>query len=148
MWPKNKFGFTFLECLINIGLLNILLAVLFPVLILFYQEYGITLNQHQRWLTKFFVQDHFLTVIRNATQRLPNSSANQLCLLNNDTPAKEVKIEMINQRIRQKLGRSYQYLTNAGEVDDLYFHYAGKQVFYRVSFSDGSVLSQNVCLRN
>ncbi|MFC1478390.1 type II secretion system protein [Candidatus Margulisiibacteriota bacterium] len=140
-------GFSLIECIVSISVAGLLLSLIMPVLLMFYQEHALFLNKQKKILSGDFVSVRISRQIRNAVQILPESSTSQLCLLNNTVPTREIKYEYVNGKVREKYGNSYHYLTDENIVESLSFTYENRLIRYRIGFADGSVISRDILVR-
>ncbi|MFA5927674.1 MAG: prepilin-type N-terminal cleavage/methylation domain-containing protein [Candidatus Margulisiibacteriota bacterium] len=145
--PQNKkSGFTLLEMIISAGLLAVLLGLTSTILTAVGHESRLALKYQQIFYDQNMTTTQLAKEIRNGLALLPESTNTRLVLLNSDN--KKIEFEMISQRLRQKLGNSYHYLTEANAVKEVRFNYEGGLVNYRVVLFDDSVISRNIFPRS
>jgi type II secretory pathway component PulJ len=140
-------GFTLLEALISTALGALICVTLLQLSAIQYQGYRRFIARQSFWQARAVVDQHLRDSIQQAVQILPESSSDQLCLLEGDPAPTRIVYQNLPQGVRKKIGNSYHYLTDRGVVQSLSFRYPPKQVCYVLTLKTGAYLESCVVPR-
>jgi len=145
----KKNGFTLLECIIAISLFGLLLSITSQILISFYKNFNFAIRKNQICEVKNYLNNRLSYNLRNAIQILPESNYCTLAFIPNSNSRKPIKYSLINNKIRERIGKSSHYLTEEKIIKNLEFLYKSSfLICYKITFIDNSILSKNIFIRN
>ena len=99
-------------------------------------------------ISESLVCSRLSTNIKQANLLLDRSKRDLLVLLDDSAPSKEIVYQMVGDKLREKRGKSYRYLTTTNQINSIEYSYTSDLVNYTIKWKDGLECTHNIYMRN